>query len=81
MLVPGDELPPHAVMPRNSIPTIRIATARIRRRQPANNKPDANKTIVAVIGIIPEGRLACEIDPAVPAAVVDIFAVMGAAVP
>ena len=34
-----------------------------------------------MIGIIPGGSLACETDPAIPPAVVDIFAVAAAAVP
>jgi hypothetical protein len=34
-----------------------------------------------MIGILPDGRLACEIDPPVPAALVDTFAFTAAAVP
>jgi hypothetical protein len=45
------------------------------------SKPEASSTIVQVIGVVPGGKVACEIDPAVPAAVVDTFAVTAAAGP
>jgi hypothetical protein len=80
-LDPPPPPPPQADRPNNNTAIIGIARTGIFRRQPKNNKPEASRIIVQRSGIIPGGSLACEIDPAVPGAVVEIFAVAAAAVP
>lgn len=78
---PGDEPSPHPATTRNNTAIIGIAKAEPRRRCTTKNKPEASRSNAVVIGIIPLATLACEIDPAVPADVVDIFTIAEAAVP
>jgi hypothetical protein len=81
ILVVGDEPPPHPATPRNNTAIIGIANPAPRRRNTTNNKPEASRSNAVVVGAIPFGKLACEMDPAVPAAVLDIFTIAEAAVP